>query len=61
MATTKFKAWARKYGVGKLAEDLEVNRSTVSRWLNDNMEPSHGHRLSILALAKKRLKMIDLV
>ena len=61
MGHEKFKAWARGYGVNKLAKDLGVHRITVSRWINGSMVPSDRHRLSILSLAGRKLKLGDLV
>lgn len=61
MEHEKFKAWARKYGVGKLAQDLGVHRVTVSAWINGRMTPCHRHCLSILEKARRKLKLGDIV
>lgn len=61
MEHEKFKAWARQYGVNKLAKDLGVHRTTVSRWINGSLVPSDGHRLSILEKAGRKLKLGDIV
>ena len=61
MATDRFKAWAKSYGIKKLAGVLEVNQSTVYGWINGSIIPSDGHRLSILLLAGRKLKLGDIV
>ena len=61
MATEKFKAWAKKYGIQRLAAELEVNQSTVYAWLKGTIVPSDCHRLSILEKAGRKLKLSDIV
>ena len=61
MEHEKFKSWARKYGVNKLADELKVHRTTVSKWINGRMAPSGGHCLSILEKAGRKLKLGDIV
>ncbi len=61
MATDKFKAWAKSYGIKRLAEDLKVNLSTVYGWVNGSIVPSDGYRLSILEKAGRKLKLGDIV
>jgi len=57
----KLKAWAKSYGVKRLSEELGVNLSTVYGWLKGTMTPSDSHRLSILHLAGRKLKLGDIV
>lgn len=61
MTSDKFKAWAKKYGIQRLAKDLSVHQSTVYAWISGSIVPSDGHRLSILQRAGRKLKLGDIV
>ena len=61
MASDKFKAWAKSYGIKRLVEELGVHQSTVYGWINGSIVPSDGHRLSILEKAGRKLKLGDIV
>jgi len=61
MASDKFKDWVKSYGIETLAKDVSVHRSTVYGWINGSLTPSDSHRLSILHLAGRKLKLGDIV
>lgn len=61
MATERFYTWAKRYGIKRLAEEMGVHQSSVYGWINGSLVPSDSHRLSILALAGRKLKLGDLV
>jgi transposase-like protein len=61
MATERFKAWAKLYGIKKLAKDVGVHQSTVYAWLDETIVPHDAHRLKILALAGRKLRLGDVV
>ena len=61
MASDKFKAWAKRYGIKKLAGELGVHQSTVYAWIKGSIVPGDGHRLSILEKAGRKLKLGDIV
>lgn len=61
MASEKFKAWVKAYGVQRLADNLLVHRSTVYSWLKGTTVPSDNHRIWILRFAGRKLKLGDIV
>ena len=61
MASDKFKAWVKDRGIETVASDCQVAKSTVYAWVKGTIVPSDRHRLSILALAGRRLKLADIV
>lgn len=61
MASTKFKAWTKQYGIKRLASELGVHQSSVYGWISGSIVPSDRHRLSILSIAGRKLKLSDIV
>jgi hypothetical protein len=61
MASERFKAWVKARGIETLAAECQVGKSTVYAWIKGTIVPSDRHRLSILALAKRKLKLADIV
>ena len=61
MASDVFKAWVKSFGVANLARAIGVRRTTVYTWLDGSTNPNDEHRLKILALSKRKLKLGDIV
>ena len=61
MVSDKFRAWVKTYGVQKLADDIEVHRSTIYAWLSGEIVPTDNHRLRLLKLAGRKLRLGDIV
>ena len=61
MVSEKFKAWAKAYGIQKLADDTGVHLSTVYAWLAGEITPHDKHRLSLLKLAGRKIRLGDIV
>lgn len=61
MATDKFKTWVKARGVQTVANDCGVALSTVYAWVKGTIVPPDRHRITILGLAKRKLKLGDIV
>ncbi len=61
MASDKFKSWVKNRGIEVVASDCQVARSTVYAWIKGTIVPSDRHRLTILQLAGRKLKLADIV
>ena len=61
MVSDKFRAWVKTVGVQPLAEWCGVHRSTIYAWLSGEIVPTDEHRLLILKLAGRKLKLGDIV
>ena len=61
MASDRFKVWVKARGIETLASECQVGKSTVYAWIKGSIVPSDRHRLSILRLAGRKLKLADIV